>query len=86
MAVDRLQTIGVADDDVVAVASTFVGLDTHLPREGCTYRIPVAQLEVRPVVHTPEAMAIAVVRGDLAGGDGHHELLQVDVLAVGDID
>ena len=31
VAVDRLQTIGVADDDVVAVAPTFVGLDTYLP-------------------------------------------------------
>ena len=28
--VDRLQAIGVADHDIVAVASTFVGLDTQL--------------------------------------------------------
>ena len=85
MSIDRLESIGVADDEVVAVPSTLVGTDTHLAREGCAYGITHAELEVYPIMHTSEATAISVVRGDLSGLDRHHELLEVDVLPIRDI-
>lgn len=83
MTVDGLQTIGMTDDNIVAVASGFVAHNTHLTGKGGTDGVADIYFDVQAFVHT--APATTEVAGDDAARRGHAEMTKVDDKGVGQL-
>ena len=64
VAVYGLESIGVADDDVVAVALAFIGGQTYFSVECGINGVVHLDADVYSLVHALEALAIAIGRGD----------------------
>lgn len=84
MAVDGLKVVGMAHNDIVAVAAAFEVSDADTAVEGRADRIADIHLDVDAFMHTAEALAVAVGGCEISGM-GHREAGNVDRYAVGHV-
>ena len=82
--VDGLQSVVMADYDVVAVAFRLVFHDAHLAGESRTNSVPHEDLDVCSIMLATESGTVAIVAGDQSAVARHVELSQVNLIFCGE--
>ncbi len=77
--VDGFETVGVTDDDIIAISFGLIVGQTHLAVESGVDSVVATDSEVDAFVHAAEASSVTVIGSDLTGA-GHGESGDVDNL------